>query len=493
MWPIVFSGLLGSRHVVDDVVHVPSASRVDCALRSANSSSPDSPSRRSSSASTSAGVRPNAASAIMVWNHRSATSATMRSRGRRPCRHHDLGRLFADLLQDRVGALGEQPRDVALVGVAAAARRRSRRPGAPACRRPCGASFIGGSFVDRVRVFQDRLDAVPGAVLVALEEARVPAGVAGDAGLAGPSCVDLQQHHVVVAVEADLVHLLDVAATPRPCATGAGASGSSTPPRRARPSCASASRFMKANISTSLLPTSCAITGTRPLRVPLHLVEPVHCGQCSGASAATRWRRRSPALRRTSRSTGSVPGSTGATVDRQRLPGHRLAARASRTRRASRTPCRSAGARGRAGSRCSSICHGWTAPIVMPSSSCSSRRSACSTVSPRFELAARELPVAGVDLAVGPRGEQEAALARRSARRPRRRRASRLARPRRSRVVPPGVVPRELVGDAARARAALERPDQRLLARRRDRARRRRRSRAATAATIARYSSWLNG
>src|SRR4029079_7886797 len=54
--------LLWIRHL-DDVVHVPSAS-LDVILRAANSSSPDWPSRRSSSARTSAGVRPWPASAI---------------------------------------------------------------------------------------------------------------------------------------------------------------------------------------------------------------------------------------------------------------------------------------------------------------------------------------------------------------------------------------------------------------------------------------------
>src|SRR5215472_9418558 len=61
---------------IDDVVHVPSAS-LRFNLRAANSSSPDWRSRRSSSARTSRGARPCVASAIMVWNQRSATSATI--------------------------------------------------------------------------------------------------------------------------------------------------------------------------------------------------------------------------------------------------------------------------------------------------------------------------------------------------------------------------------------------------------------------------------
>src|SRR5690606_31311991 len=44
--------------------------------REANSSRPDSPSRRASSATTSCGFNPKCASATMLWNHRSAISPT---------------------------------------------------------------------------------------------------------------------------------------------------------------------------------------------------------------------------------------------------------------------------------------------------------------------------------------------------------------------------------------------------------------------------------
>src|SRR5438045_3352622 len=60
----------------DDLVHESCSFSLDCILRAANSSSPDWPSRRRSSASTSAGSSPCWASAIRVWNQRSATSAT---------------------------------------------------------------------------------------------------------------------------------------------------------------------------------------------------------------------------------------------------------------------------------------------------------------------------------------------------------------------------------------------------------------------------------
>ena len=89
--------------------------------RLANSARPDRPSRRSSSAITRAGVRPNCASATMLWNH-----------GRRPV--DDLGRVavlaamttsvasLSDLLQDGVGALWNG-RDIA----SCRGRRRARR------------------------------------------------------------------------------------------------------------------------------------------------------------------------------------------------------------------------------------------------------------------------------------------------------------------------------------------------------------------------------
>ena len=87
---------------------------------------PGLPSRRASSASTSAGPRPCRASSTRQWNHRSAISATMREfitvlRG-----HDRLGRFLADLLQDRVVALGEERRDVGRRRVGAAARRDRR-------------------------------------------------------------------------------------------------------------------------------------------------------------------------------------------------------------------------------------------------------------------------------------------------------------------------------------------------------------------------------
>ena len=65
-------------------------------------------------------------------------------------------------------------------------------------------------FVDAFRVFQDRIDRGPCTVLQHAKKAAVPTGVAGDAGLMA-QLGDLEQHHVVVAVHADFVHLLHMA------------------------------------------------------------------------------------------------------------------------------------------------------------------------------------------------------------------------------------------------------------------------------------------
>jgi hypothetical protein len=82
--------------------------RAGAAVRCANSSRPDSPSRRSSSASTSAGAEPE----VRQRHHRVEPQvghlvddllAVAVLAG-----HHRLGGLFADLLQDGVGALGKQ-------------------------------------------------------------------------------------------------------------------------------------------------------------------------------------------------------------------------------------------------------------------------------------------------------------------------------------------------------------------------------------------------
>ena len=243
--------------------------------------------------------------------------------------------------------LREQARDVALVGVAAAARLDHLRQARQRVAATSGSACPCRSFVDALRIFQDRLDAVPRAVLVALEEARVPPGVAGDrrlvAELRRPSAAP-RRCRSRGGSRAPAAR----GPTPRPCATGGCASGSSTPPRRARPCCASASRFMKANISTSLLPTSCAITGTRPSRVPLHCRRASPCGTSVVSRGASG--RRSRARRRTSAAPAACPAApapprTGSVCHAIAWP-----SRISNVAAATRTPCRSAAARARAGS-----------------------------------------------------------------------------------------------------------------------------------------------
>ena len=68
------------------------------------------------------------------------------------------------------------------------------------------------SFVDSGRVFQNRLRDGPVPVLVFAEKTTVATSVAGNAGLTrGMSELsDLEKYHVVVAVDADFVHLLQV-------------------------------------------------------------------------------------------------------------------------------------------------------------------------------------------------------------------------------------------------------------------------------------------
>ena len=92
--------------------------------RAAFSACPDVPSRRASSASTSAGDSPWRASSTRQWNHRSATSRRDARRVAVLRGHDGLGGLLADLLEDRVVALREQRRDVG--------GRRGRRCGATA-------------------------------------------------------------------------------------------------------------------------------------------------------------------------------------------------------------------------------------------------------------------------------------------------------------------------------------------------------------------------
>src|SRR5450755_61902 len=149
-------------------------------------------------------------------------------------------------------------------------------------------SFIAVLSVDAFGIFQDWLDRLPGAVLVALEETRVAAGVAGDRrlarGLAG--LLDLQQHDVVVAVEAQLPHLLDVAAL---LALLPEAPARAAPVVRLAELGGLGERLAVHEGEHQDVVRSALLHDRRneAVRVPLHVVEPAHRFSVAAGSAAT--------------------------------------------------------------------------------------------------------------------------------------------------------------------------------------------------------------
>ena len=84
------------------------------------------------------------------------------------------------------------------------------------------------------RVFENRVGSNPRAILIFLKETTVTARVTGDARFV-TELRHTQQHHIVVTIKSNGVHFLDV------------------------------TRFIQANISTSPVLSSWAMTGTRPL------------------------------------------------------------------------------------------------------------------------------------------------------------------------------------------------------------------------------------
>lgn len=68
---------------------------------------------------------------------------------------------------------------------------------------------LGESFVDVLRILQHRFDGVPPAIAVKLIEAGMSTVSAGDPGTV-PDLLHTHQHHVVVAVQTQFMHLLDV-------------------------------------------------------------------------------------------------------------------------------------------------------------------------------------------------------------------------------------------------------------------------------------------
>ena len=143
--------------------------------------------------------------------------------------HHRLGGLLADLLQDRVVALGEQARDVALVRVAAALR-----DSITAARRASVSSLGRRSFVDVFRVFRAPARRPARRRRRRRWKKQVWRPVWQAMPGSWPSCVDLEQHARRCRSRGAARAPSGSGRTPRPCATAGRASGSSTPPRRAR-------------------------------------------------------------------------------------------------------------------------------------------------------------------------------------------------------------------------------------------------------------------
>ncbi len=127
-------------------------------------------------------------------------------------RHDEFGSFFADFFQNGVFALVKQPRHIrsARVGPFAAdnggvdARERRAGIGGPG---RVNLPMRGRAVIDLCRVFQYRIRHLPMAVIEAVEKTGLAPGVAGDAA----RLLHLQQHHVAVAIEADIAHGLHMA------------------------------------------------------------------------------------------------------------------------------------------------------------------------------------------------------------------------------------------------------------------------------------------
>ena len=169
-------------------------------LRSAFSSIPDMPSRRSSSAMTSAGTQIE-----MRQHHEAMKPQVALLRRPAPWRaavarvfggQHDFSGFLADLLQNRVVTLVKQARHVGSFRIAALAAIDDRRE---AQQRVVGSSGLRDYVYDMFGVFQHGIDGDPVAgfhrSLEFLEKARMAARMARNAR----HLLDLQQHDVFVA------------------------------------------------------------------------------------------------------------------------------------------------------------------------------------------------------------------------------------------------------------------------------------------------------
>src|SRR5690348_12980947 len=168
--------------------------------RDAFSARPETPSRRASSRSTSAGPRPCRASSTRQWNHRSATSATRRILS--PSIAASSVSVASSPILRSTRSSGAASNDATYDAAGSAALRDSMTA---AIRASTSASSVAA--IDGGRILEDRLHGLP---LVAFEppvEAALAAGMAGDAA----HLLDDQQDRVAIAIEADLAHPLHVA------------------------------------------------------------------------------------------------------------------------------------------------------------------------------------------------------------------------------------------------------------------------------------------
>jgi hypothetical protein len=225
-----------------------------------------------------------------------------------------------------------------------------------------------------------------------------------------PELGDAQQHHVVVAVDADVVHLLEWPDS-SPLCHSAGATGSSRPPGRAR-RCGQGLAVHPGEHQHVAAAGLLRDHRHQAVAVPLHGVEPGRpSGQCSQPGVRLRVGPACPRSAANQASTGTCPAAPAPPCHRQVLPGHGLAF----AHLEGALPLEDlAEVQAHPGMRVVDISWclpGLAAPMVMPSSSCSSRRSACSTVSPARACrpgtpSSRRRPCPRA------RGQQEAALGR---------------------------------------------------------------------------------
>ena len=227
---------------------------------------PDVPSRRASSASTSA--RPQA----VAGQQDEAVEPEVGDFGRDARRitvlggHDRLGRLLADLLEDRVVALGEQRRDVRPAG---SAPRRASIVAAIAREHVVVAGFSHGHRSPSGPSAPARRRATHRPRACWKKQRSRPVWQAMP-----PTCSTTQQDRVVVAVEADFAHTLHVAGLFALAPQLARASATSSAPRRVAAVRASASRFIHASVSTCAVAGVLRDRGHEAVVVPADVVEP---------------------------------------------------------------------------------------------------------------------------------------------------------------------------------------------------------------------------